>query len=126
MFKVMSTYELDLLEVTLLYDFYGELLTTKQKEIFELYYFNDYSLSEISSQYNISRQAILDTIRRSEKSILRYENTLGLVKKHKQQKQVINASILNLNYLSNLKEFNNNTNINIINDIINNLNNLNI
>ncbi len=119
-------YELDLLEVTLLYDFYGELLTTKQKEIFELYYFNDYSLSEISSQYNISRQAILDTIRRSEKSILRYENTLGLVQKHKQQKQIINASIHNLNYLSNLKEFNNSTNINIINDIINNLNNLNI
>lgn len=122
----MSMNKLDLLEITLLYDFYGELLTSKQKEIFELYYFNDYSLSEISSEYNISRQAILDTIRRSEKSIMRYEQTLSLVKKYKNQKELINASINNLNYLSSLNEFDNTTSINIINDVINDLNNLNI
>ena len=54
---------------TMLYDFYGELLTDKQKEIFELYHLNDYSLYEIGSQFNISRQAVLDSIKRTEKSL---------------------------------------------------------
>ena len=66
-----------ILFLTMLYDFYGELLTDKQRETFELHYLNDLSLFEISSQYDISRQAVLDSLKRTEKSLLHYEEKLS-------------------------------------------------
>lgn len=82
--------------LTMLYDFYAELLTDKQKDIFELYYLNDLSLYEISSQYNISRQAVADIIKRTEKSLLHYEKKLSLVEKHLNQKKFIEKTINNI------------------------------
>ncbi|MBR6401013.1 MAG: putative DNA-binding protein [Firmicutes bacterium] len=75
-----------LLEITLLYDFYGELLTDKQKSVMELYYLNDFSLHEIAAEHGITRQAVLDMIKRTEKLLAQYEQKLGLVSKYLEQK----------------------------------------
>lgn len=72
---------MDILKTTLLYDFYGELLTDKQKEIFELFYQNDMSLSEIGDELEISRQAVRDQLKRTEKILLEYEDKLKLVER---------------------------------------------
>jgi len=64
-----------------LFVFYGELLTAKQQDILDLYCHNDLSLGEISEDLEISRQAVYDTIRRSEKLLESYEEKLGLMKR---------------------------------------------
>ena len=69
-----------IVENTLLYDFYGELLTEHQKQIYELY-LDDYSLSEIAAEAGTSRQAVHDLIRRCNKILEGYEEKLGLVSK---------------------------------------------
>ena len=56
----------DALTMSLLYDYYGELLTEKQRGLFDLYYNQDYSLSEIASAAGISRQGVHDTLARAE------------------------------------------------------------
>lgn len=85
-----------LLFLTMLYDFYGELITKKQKEIFELYHLNDFSLNEIADELNISRQAVLDSLKRTEKSLMQYEEKLLLVHKYIKQKENINKLIIKL------------------------------
>ncbi|GFI61297.1 hypothetical protein IMSAG049_00454 [Clostridiales bacterium] len=72
---------MDILKTTLLYDFYGELLTDKQKEVYELFYQNDMSLSEIAEELEISRQAVRDQLKRTEKILLDYEEKLVLVER---------------------------------------------
>lgn len=74
----------DFLFMTFLYDYYGALLTDKQREIFEMYYLNDYSLGEISELLDISRQGVYDTLKRAESSLEFFEEKLGLVKKHQE------------------------------------------
>jgi len=64
-----------------LYAFYGQLLTLHQQAMMELSIYEDLSLGEISELLNITRQAVHDTIRRSEKSLIKYESKLGLVDK---------------------------------------------
>ena len=59
-----------------LYDYYGELLTDKQKEYFEDYYFNNYSLSEISENKDVSRNAIHKVIKEAEKKLIEFEHAL--------------------------------------------------
>jgi len=66
-------------EMALLYDRYGDLLTEKQRQFFELYFLDDLSLGEISDQYGVSRQAVYDILRRSQRTLERMERTLGLV-----------------------------------------------
>jgi predicted DNA-binding protein YlxM (UPF0122 family) len=68
-----------MLQVSMLYDFYGQLLTEKQQEIIQLYYSDDLSLGEISEQLGVSRQAVYDTIKRTEKILFEYEEKLGIV-----------------------------------------------
>jgi hypothetical protein len=74
-------------EITLLYDFYGELLTEKQKNVIELYYLNDLSLFEIADEYNITRQAVLDMLKRTEKLLKQYEDKLHLTKLYFERKR---------------------------------------
>ena len=62
----------DALTMTLLYDYYGELLTEKQRGLFDLYYNQDYSLSEIASAAGISRQGVHDTLARAEELLEGY------------------------------------------------------
>ena len=68
-------------EVSLLYDFYGELLTSRQREVMQLYHEENLSLSEIASEFSISRQGVHDALKNAEKSLYEYENKLGLVEK---------------------------------------------
>ena len=71
----------ELLEQTLLYDFYGELLTERQKEIYEQFVLDDLSLSEIAENAGISRQGVHDLIKRCNKTLEGYEEKLRLVEK---------------------------------------------
>ena len=64
-----------------LYDLYGGLLTEKQRNIFDLYYQNDYSIGEIAEELEISRQAVYDAIKRSEHILNEYEDKLFLAEK---------------------------------------------
>ena len=75
----------DILQLTLLYDFYGELLTEKQKQVYELHYQNDLSLTEIGEELSISRQAVRDQLKRTEKILLDYEEKLQLVFRHRKK-----------------------------------------
>lgn len=68
-------------EKTLLYDFYGELLTSHQREIYEDIVLNDYSISEVAQELGISRQGVHDQVRRVDKLLAGYEERLMLVKK---------------------------------------------
>ena len=68
--------------LTLLFDFYSSLLTEKQRLFFELYYYNDLSLGEIAEQYQVSRTAIYDNIKRVESLLIDYEAKLIMVSKY--------------------------------------------
>ncbi|MGE5455001.1 MAG: YlxM family DNA-binding protein [Methylocystaceae bacterium] len=74
--------EFDLIkQLDLLYDFYAPLLTEKQRLVWEMYYQEDLSLGEIAEDQGITRQAVHDLIRRSEKALQSYEQRLGLVER---------------------------------------------
>lgn len=77
-----ETVKSDTFHMSLLYDYYGELLTDKQKELFDLYYNEDLSLAEIAEHAGISRQGVRDAIVRSETILRETEDKLGLVKKY--------------------------------------------
>jgi predicted DNA-binding protein YlxM (UPF0122 family) len=68
-------------EQSLLYDFYGELLTERQKRVFEDVVLNDYSLSEVAADLEISRQGVHDMIKRCNLILDGYESKLHLVEK---------------------------------------------
>lgn len=68
-------------ERTLLYDFYGELLTSRQRQVYENVVLEDYSLSEVAQDLGISRQGVHDMIRRCDKALEEYEEKLHLVEK---------------------------------------------
>lgn len=70
-----------ILEQTLLYDFYGELLTDHQKQIYEDVVLNDYSFSEVAEEQGISRQGVHDLVKRCHKILQEYESKLHLVEK---------------------------------------------
>ena len=69
----------DQLEMTLLFDYYGDLLTEKQKTCFDLHYNQDLSLSEIAEQAGISRQGVHDTLVRAEVQLEQFEAAVGCI-----------------------------------------------
>lgn len=80
---------------SLIYDFYNEMLTEKQKTIYELYNHFDMSLSEIAQNMDITPQGVSDMLRRSEKVLNNYENKLNFVKNYlKNQKELNEVSAL--------------------------------
>ncbi len=71
-----------------LYDFYKDLLTTKQRDYFQKYYFDDLSLSEIAEHYHISRNAIYDQLQKVYLSLEKYEEKLGLLDRYQKRQQL--------------------------------------
>jgi len=74
---------------TMLFDFYGELLTDKQKEYFDLHYNADYSLGEIAEMMGISRQGVWDIIKRAEETLRRTEEKTGLIKRFHENMEAV-------------------------------------
>lgn len=81
----MSSVE-EVVEQSLLYDFYGELLTEHQRRIYEAALFEDYSLSEIAEEAGISRQGVHDLLRRCDRQLRSYETKLHLVERFTRMK----------------------------------------
>ena len=77
------------LQVSLLYDFYGALLTDKQRKCIEMHFLNDFSLSEIADEFGVSRQAIYDIINRTRQILVDYEGKLGLVRRYQTEQECI-------------------------------------
>lgn len=76
---------------TMLFDFYGELLTVKQREYFDLHYNDDLSLSEIAEQTGTSRQAVWDIIKRADAILRQTEEKTGLVRRFTQRREAVRA-----------------------------------
>ena len=76
-------------EQTMLFDFYGELLTEHQRSIYEDAVYNDMSLGEIASERGISRQGVHDLIRRCDKILQDYESKLHLVERFARAKETV-------------------------------------
>jgi len=74
-------------EICLLLDFYGKMLTDRQREIMMLYYEDNLSLTEIAEELGISKQGVSDSIKRSEKVLYETENKLFLLKQYMQEKK---------------------------------------
>ena len=79
----------DIVELSILYDFYGELLGEHKKEIFGAYIMDDLSLGEIAQDAGISRQGVHDLIKRCDKLLLGYEEKLHLVERFSRIKEKI-------------------------------------
>ena len=72
-----------------LYDIYQSLLTEKQREYFESYYFDDYTLQEISENYNVSRNAVHDQLKRTANKLVDFEEKLKLQETNQKRNKVI-------------------------------------
>jgi hypothetical protein len=78
------------IKITMLFDFYGSMLTEKQQQIIKSYFYDDLSLAEIADNIGISRQGVYDHLHRSEESLENYEAKLGLLKKYNRIRENIN------------------------------------
>lgn len=85
-----------LVEVGILFDFYGKLLSKKQFLAVELYYIHDLSLAEVGDELGITRQGVFDILKRAEEKLYIYEKSLGLVEKfyssHDDIRKIINIT----------------------------------
>lgn len=72
-----------LVEMGILFDYYGKLLTGTQYDVVDQYYNEDLSLTEIADLNNISKQAVSENLKRAEKNLYDYENRLALIKKNR-------------------------------------------
>lgn len=77
------------LRLTILFDLYGALLTEKQRECLSLHLLEDFSLTEIGESMGISRQAVHDTLHRSEKAMEDYEAKLGLAARYQAEQKAL-------------------------------------
>ena len=71
------------LEISYLLDFYGEVLTEKQRDVMEQYYNDDLSLAEIADNFGITRQGVRDSIKRGESILLELEEKVGFARRYK-------------------------------------------
>ena len=77
--------------MTLLFDFYGDILTDRQKEFYDLYYNEDLSLAEIAENYGISRQGVRDVIVRAEGIMSELEEKTGIIRRFKAMQPHVKA-----------------------------------
>lgn len=80
----------EITKITLLYDFYGKLLSKRQNEVMYLYHDENLTLSEIADEFKISRQGVHDALKNAEKLLLGYEEKLKLVEKFENKRISIN------------------------------------
>lgn len=73
--------------MALLFDFYGDMLTDRQKEFFDLYYNEDLSLSEIAENYGITRQGVRDVIVRAEGIMQELEDKTGIIRRFQRMQE---------------------------------------
>ena len=83
--------------INLLFDFYEQLLTEKQQTFLKHYFHEDFSLGEIAGEFQISRQAVYEHIKRAEQMLVAYEEKLGLLQKHEQRLSRIEQLRLTVN-----------------------------
>ena len=87
---------MDAIEIVLLYDYYGDLLTDRQKECFEMRYYQDLSLGEIGEELGISRQGVHDNLNRTEALLRNMEEKTGCVRRdlacRKASKAILNVA----------------------------------
>ncbi len=88
-----------------LFDFYQSLLTQKQKSYLELFYLQDYSLSEIADTFEVSRQAVYDNIRRTGDLVEDYETKLGLYRRFEKRQEIYDLMKQSLNNSDLLEEY---------------------
>ncbi len=88
-------------EMGLLFDFYGKLLSSTQHSVVEYYYLDDLSLSEIAKDLDISRQGVHDALKRAEIKLYSFEEKLGLVKKFEDNREKTREI---LNYIDDLEK----------------------
>ncbi len=79
------------MEISLLFDFYGDMLTEKQRDVVELYYNDDLSLAEIAENEGITRQGVRDSIKRAEAQLLEMEDRLGLARRFRSMREGFEA-----------------------------------
>lgn len=77
--------------MAMLYDFYGDLLTPRQKEFYDLYYNDDLSLSEIAENYDITRQGVRDIIVRAERALEDIEEKTGLIQRYHRTRSALSS-----------------------------------
>ena len=77
--------------MAMLFDFYGDLLTERQREFYDLYYNEDLSLAEIAENYGISRQGVRDVIVRAEAAMTEVEDKTHIIRRFHQSRVAINA-----------------------------------
>jgi predicted DNA-binding protein YlxM (UPF0122 family) len=78
------------LRMSLLFDFYGPLLTERQQDVFQMYFHDDLSLGEIAEELDVSRQAVYDLLRRAGSIMEELEGKLGLLKKDLERQGIYN------------------------------------
>lgn len=88
-----------------LFDFYQSLLTDKQRNYLELFYLQDYSLSEIADTFDVSRQAVYDNIRRTGDLVEDYEEKLGLYKNFEQRQDIYGKMKEHMNDQKKIKQY---------------------
>lgn len=77
--------------MAMLYDFYGDLLTPRQKEFYDLYYNDDLSLSEIAENYDITRQGVRDIVVRAERALEDIEEKTGLIRRYHRTRAAVSS-----------------------------------
>ncbi len=77
------------MRINSLFDFYQSLLTPKQRNYMALYYLDDYSLGEIAEEFQVSRQAVYDNIKRTEQMIEEYEAKLLLFERYIKRQELL-------------------------------------
>ena len=80
---------MDALEMALLLDYYGGMLTDKQRDCFDMRYNQDLSLGEIAEAMGVSRQAVNDNLSRTEALLRRMEENIGCVKRYKLAREAV-------------------------------------
>ena len=80
---------MDALEMALLLDYYGGMLTDKQRDCFDMRYNQDLSLAEIGEMLGVSRQAVCDNLSRTEALLRRMEENIGCVKRYKLARKAV-------------------------------------